>query len=127
MTIQTPAEKDDASEIPEYSKEDAGLLRSAGYAGLPLILFCIRGVGGLVLLPATPLACGTAPLVAGVGAPPAMSSSVLTPEGRLLFCPAGDVVALALELLPCWLCCICIAGACITPAAGLPIRGEPGN
>lgn len=103
------------------------LLPPADYAGLPLALFCIRGVGGFVLLPATPLTCGTAPAEAGVGAPPEVSSSILTPEGRLLFCPAGDVVALAFELLPCWLCCICMAGACIVPAAGLPICGEPGS
>lgn len=42
---------------------------------------------------------------------------------------AGDVFALGpLELVPCWLACSCIAGACIWPGAGLPVTcGDPGR
>jgi hypothetical protein len=72
--------------------------------GLPLRRFGIRGVGGLALR--------VIPLVFGVGAPD-MSSS-FTADGRLRLFEAGDVFALGpLDPVPCWLCCICIPGACM--------------
>src|SRR3569833_4461084 len=92
---------------------------------LTFCFFCILGVGGLVF-PWTPVTRCPAD---GVGAEAGVfiSSSVLTPEGRLRFVPAGDVLALGpLELVPCWLCEGCIPGACIPPVAGLPTCGDPG-
>lgn len=84
----------------------------------------ILGVGGLPLLPLT-WPAGPAP---GVGAEEP-SSSILTPDGRLRLFDCGDVLALGpLELVPGWLGCICMPGACICPGAGLPMTcGEPGS
>lgn len=84
---------------------------------LAFTLLAMRGVGGFCR--AIPFIWG--PVPPGVGAPDP-SSSVLTPEGRLRLFEAGDVLALwPLDPVPCWLCCICMAGACICPGAGLPM------
>lgn len=79
------------------------------------------GLGGM---PCSPFICG-------VWDP---SSSTLTPDGRLRLFDMGDVLALGPPELavPCWLACICIAGAwcCIWPGgAGLPPTtcGDPGR
>lgn len=80
------------------------LVRHVYAGGLPLRRFVIRGVGGFALR--------GIPFVAGVGAPDPSSS--LTAEGLLRLFDAGDVFALGpLEPVPCWLCCICIPGACM--------------
>lgn len=76
-----------------------------------MTLLGIRGVGGFVGRFWMPLTCGPEP--AGVGAPDP-SSSTLTPDGRRRLFDAGDVLALGpLELVPCWLGCSCMPGACI--------------
>ena len=91
--------------------------------------FVILGVGGLPFPAiATPLTWGppAAPMLVGVGAP--LSSSVFTPEGRRRLLLAGLVLALGpLELVPCWLCCRAMPGACMWPWDGLPMPGEPGS
>ena len=95
------------------------------YDALPFARFVIRGVGGLVARFWMPFTCGF--VAAGVGAPEP-SSSALTVDGRLRLLEAGEVLALGpLELVPCWLCCGCIPGACIWPGTGLPMCGDPGR
>lgn len=115
MLLNTPCNNKDA-QFPKRHGND----NPRNHHGLFLARLFILGVDGL---PArfTPFTCG-------VGAPDP-SSSTFTPDGRLRLFDAGDVLALGpLELVPCWLCCICMAGACICPGAGLPpMCGEPGR
>ena len=57
-----------------------------------------------------------------------LSSSALTVDLRLLLFWDGDVFALGpLELVPCWLACSCMPGACMCPGTGLPRCGLPGR
>lgn len=76
----------------------------------------------------TPFIWGVVP-PAGVGADVGASSSVFTAEALLfLLIWEGDVFALGpLELVPCWLACSCMLGACMCPNAGLPVWGLPGK
>lgn len=82
----------------------------APHQGFPLTLLGMRGVGGLLARFGAPFIWGPDPT--GVGAPDPSSS--LMPDGRLRLLDAGDVLALGPpELVPCWLGCSCMPGACI--------------
>ncbi len=78
------------------------------HAAFPFCLLPpIRGLG--FTLGCTPFGC------------PASSPSVFTLGLRRLLETFGLVFALGpLELVPCWLCCSAIPGACMCPCAGLP-------
>lgn len=114
MLLNTPC-KHKTPNVPNAAE----ITTACNHDGLFLARLFILGVDGLP---------GRTPFTCGVGAPDP-SSSTFTPDGRLRLFDAGDVLALGpLELVPCWLCCICMAGACICPGAGLPpMCGEPGR
>jgi hypothetical protein len=93
--------------LPSYVGNSSRIIRG----NHPAFPFCrlppIRGLG--LTLGCTPFACAPS------------SPSVFTLALRRLVETFGLVFALGpLELVPCWLCCSAIPGACMFPCAGLP-------